>query len=371
MWLKNYPAPANNITVCIGAGDGNFATLYYKETMQWVGIDMSTGDQIWGPTSPETPAWNYYTGTTGLTNPIGVAYGHLYVGGYGGVLRAYDLKTGNVDFTYGNDPNDPRNSTYTPETAYGDYPTQVAAIADGKVYLVEEEHSLNAPAYHGAKTRCVNATTGELLWEMYGLSSWQEQAVADGYYVWFNLNDQRVYAIGPGPSSTSVAASPSVTAQGNSVLITGTVLDQSPNPDLMGTAAISDADQGSWMDYMVTKTAVKPADATGVTVLLQTLDPNGNFYDIGTVTSDSSGMFKLLWEPPVPGEYIIYATFAGSQSYGPSSAETAIGVKEAPAATSAPTPPPAAMTDTYVIGFGTALIIIVVIIGAVLIFRRH
>ena len=69
------------------------------------------------------------------------------------MLRAYDMKTGNIDFTYGNDPSNPRNSTATTETAYGTYPTQVAAIADGKVYLVEEEHSLNAPAYHGAKTR--------------------------------------------------------------------------------------------------------------------------------------------------------------------------------------------------------------------------
>ena len=199
IWLKNYPAPAGNITTSVGPADGetNVATLYYRETMQWVGIDMLTGNQIWGPSAMETPAWNFYTGTTGLTNPIGLGYGHLYVAGYGGVLRAYNLKTGNIDFTYGNDPSNPRNSTATVETAYGAYPTQVAAIADGKVYLVEEEHSLNAPAYHGAKTRCVNATTGELLWEMYGLSSWQEQAVADGYYTWFNMNDQRIYCIRP------------------------------------------------------------------------------------------------------------------------------------------------------------------------------
>jgi len=371
MWVKNYSAPANNITVCIGAGDADVATLYYKETMQWVGIDMLTGNQIWGPTATETPAWNFYTGTTGLTNPIGVGNGHLYVAGYGGVLRAYNLKTGKVDFTYGNDPNDPKNSTITPETAYGDYPTQVAAIADGKVYLVEEEHSLNAPAYHGAMTRCVNATDGTLLWQVYGISSWQEQAVADGYYVWFNCNDQRIYCIGPGPSATTATASPSVITRGNSVLITGTVTDQSPNTDLKGTACISDADQSLWMDYMVEKSVAAPMNAKGVEVTLDAVDPNGNFIHIDTVTSDSSGMFKKMFTPEVPGEYTIIATFAGSGSYGASYAETAIGVLEAPPASPTPTPAaPLPPIETYFIVATVAIIIAIAIVGILLLRKR-
>jgi hypothetical protein len=369
MWLRTYPAPANNITVCIGAGDANYATLYYKETMQWVGIDMLTGDQIWGPTARETPDWNFYTGTTGLTNPIGVGYGHLYVGGYGGVLRAYNLKTGNVDFTWGNDPSDPNNSTYTPETVYGDYPTQVAAIADGKVYLVEEEHSLNAPAYHGAMTRCVNATTGKLLWQMYGISSWQEQAVADGYYTWFNCNDQRIYCIGPGPSATTVTASPSVMTKGNSVLITGTVTDQSPNPALKGTAAISDADQGLWMEYMVQQSIAAPTNVKGVEVTLDAVDPNGNYIKIDTVTSDMSGMFKKMFTPDIPGEYTIIATFHGCASYGDSWAETAIGVTEAPPASPTPTPLVLPPYESYTIGAAVA-VIIAIAIAVVLILRK-
>jgi hypothetical protein len=372
LWQKTYPAPAGNITVCVGPADGetNVATLYYRETMQWTGIDMLTGNVIWGPSAMETPAWNYYTGTTGLTNPVGVGYGHLYVAGYGGVLRSYNLKTGNVDFTYGNDPSNPKNSTYTVETPYGTYPTQVAAIADGKVYLVEEEHSLNAPAYHGAQTRCVNATTGELLWEMYGMSSWQEQAVADGYYTWFNMNDQRIYINGPGPSETTVTASPSVTTKGSSVMITGTVTDQSPNPDLKGTAAISDADQSRWMNYMVTKTIAEPTDVKGVDVTLQAVDPNGNVVNIGTVTSDQTGVFKKLWTPEIPGEYTIMAKFAGSQSYGGSAAETAIGISEAPAATTTPQVT-AAVDNTYtIIGTGIAILIAIAIIGLLILRKK-
>jgi hypothetical protein len=371
MWQKSYPAPQGNITACVGPADGetNVATIYYRETMQWTGIDMLTGNVIWGPSAMETPAWNYYTGTTGLTNPVGVGYGHLYVAGYGGVLRAYNLKNGNVDFTYGNDASNPKNSTATVETPYGAYPTQVAAIADGKVYLVEEEHSLNAPAYHGAKTRAVNATTGELLWEMYGMSSWQEQAVADGYYTWFNMNDQRIYVNGPGPSQTTVTTSNTVTSQGTGVLITGSVTDQSPNPALKGTAAISDADQGRWMDYMVTKTIAEPTDAKGVNVVLTAVDPHGNQVTIGSVTSDQSGNFKKLWTPDVAGEYTIYAKFEGTQSYGPSAASTAVGV-EAAHATTTPTTQSSVDNTYIIIGMGIAVIAVVAIVGLLVLRKK-
>ncbi len=367
MWLKNFPAPPGNITVTIGAADGdtNVATIYYKETMQWRGIDMLTGTDIWGPTPMETPAWNFYTGTTGLTGPIGMGYGHLYVAGYGGVLRAYNLKTGHIDFTFGNDPNNPSNSTYTTETAYGDYPTQVAAIADGKVYLVEEEHSLNAPAYHGAKTRCVNATTGQLIWDIYGLSSWQEQAVADGYYAWFNMNDQQVYIMGPGPSATTVTAS-SIGTLGSGVLISGTVTDQTVNPALNGTPAISDADQGVWMEYMIQHNVDKPTHVTGVPVSIDAVDPNHNIVHIADVTSDQNGVFSYLYTPEVTGAYQITATFAGTQSYGPSSAGTAFGVTAA-APTPAPTAPPVQSTaDMYFVPAIAGLFVLIIIVAIVL-----
>ena len=307
LFLKDYHPPTGNITITLGVADGstNVATYYYKETMQWTGIDMLTGTQIWGPTPMETPAWNFYTGTTGLTSPIGMGYGHMYVAGYGGVLRAYNLKTGNVDFTFGNDPSNPRNSTFTAETAYGDYPTQVGAIAGGKVFLVEEEHSLNAPAYHGAKTRCVNATTGALIWDIYGMSSWQEQAVADGYYTWFNMNDQQVYVMGPGPSATTMTASSLGT---NGVMITGTVTDQTANAKLKGTPAISDADQGTWMEWMIQKSIAQPTNVTGVPVSIDAVDPNGNAVHIADVVSDQNGVFSYLYTTNIAGAYKLTLT---------------------------------------------------------------
>ncbi|MCW4018123.1 MAG: PQQ-binding-like beta-propeller repeat protein [Candidatus Bathyarchaeota archaeon] len=400
LWVNDYEAPGGNITVNIGPADGesNVFTLYYKQLRQWVGFDMLTGEQIWGPTESEN-GWNFYTGTTGLTNPVGIGYGNMYVAGYGGTLYAYNLTTGEVFFTFGNDISDPMNSTHTAETVYGHYPTQVAAVADGKVYLVEEEHSLDSPAYRGAKTRCVDAFTGELLWDIYGISSWQSSAVADGYYTWLNYNDMQIYAMGPGPSATTVDVQTNVISLGSSVEITGTVTDQTPQAQLQGTPAVSDADQGMQMQYLIQQSVDKPTDISGVSVHLTAIDPNGNCHDIATVTSSgTSGLFHYLWTPPVEGEYVITAVFEGSQAYGPSSAETAFGVVKAEASVATPTPsdapgqptttpgtttdapaspspstaaPPssAPMSEIYIVA--AAVVIIAVIAAAALILRRR
>jgi len=93
--------------------------------------------------------------------------------------------------------------------------------------------------------------------------------------------------------------------------------------------AISDEDQSAWMEYVYQQQA-KPKDAEGVEVVLTTLDPNGNTYEVGKATSSMSGVFGCAFEPPVPGLYKIIATFEGSDSYYRSYAETYINVEEAP-----------------------------------------
>ena len=84
----------------------------------------------------------------------------------------------------------------------------------------------------------------------------------------------------------------------------------------------------------------KPTNAYGVDVSLVAIDPNGNYITIGTTTSDSNGNYGIVYTPEVPGSYQIIATFAGSNSYGPSSATTYLAVGDA-AATPAPTAAPA------------------------------
>ena len=67
-------------------------------------------------------------------------------------------------------------------------------------------------------------------------------------------------------------------------------------------------------------------DATGVPITLSVLDANGNYRDIGTTTSDADGFFSLSWKPDIDGQYTVYASFSGSQSYYPSHAVTAFSV---------------------------------------------
>jgi hypothetical protein len=162
-------------------------------------------------------------------------------------------------------------------------------------------------------------------------------------------------------------------------MIRGTVTDVSPGTKEYiltarfpnGVPAVSDESVGEWMKYVYVQFP-RPANATGVEVTLDTVDPNGNFIHIGTATSDTSGTFSYLWQPEIPGKYTVIATFPGSGAYYASYAETAIGVTEAPAT---PTPPPAAAPlppfDLYIIA-ATIAIIIAVAIATILILRnRH
>jgi hypothetical protein len=104
----------------------------------------------------------------------------------------------------------------------------------------------------------------------------------------------------------------------------------------------------------------------GVEVKLETLDPNGNFYEIGRTTSDTSGFYSLMWEPPVPGKYTIIATFEGSDSYWRSFSETAIGVEEPPSPGEPIEPEPIQPAEAPLISTEVAIIIAVaVVIGIV------
>jgi len=149
--------------------------------------------------------------------------------------------------------------------------------------------------------------------------------------------DNRLYAVGKGPSETTVWIQDDVVNQGNSIMIKGRVTDVSPGtmdtnrklrfPD--GVPAVSDENMSDWMLY-VYKQFERPADVEGVQVFLKILDPNGDWYS-ATVTSDSNGVFSHMWAPDIAGEYQVTAMFEGSNSYFPSQATTTFGVDEAPA----------------------------------------
>jgi len=201
-------------------------------------------------------------------------------------------------------------------------------------------------------------------------TDWGGQAIiADSIIATMDTYDQRIYAIGKGPSATTAIIQDDVVTLGDSVLVKGKVTDTSAGtksdalvarfPD--GVPAVSDANMSEWMTY-VYKQFPQPSDVMGVDVTVSVLDPNGNYYDVGTATT-TDGFYKLAFTPPVPGEYLVYASFAGSEAYWPSKTITALNVENVPEPTAAPTPTPAPMTDTYVLGMGAAAVIAIVVIG--------
>jgi len=161
--------------------------------------------------------------------------------------------------------------------------------------------------------------------------------MGDSVIAMYNSYDQRIYAIGKGPSTITATSPLMGMPLGTSVLIQGTVMDMSPgtNDDTMklrfpnGVPVISDASMSDWMGY-VYKQFPKPIDATGVQVKLEAYDPNGNYQNLGTTTSDANGIFGFAFEPEVPGTYWISATFEGSNGYYGSTSSTYIIVDEAP-----------------------------------------
>jgi hypothetical protein len=367
LWTKEYDAPADN-TLQQGWVEptSRVFTIYYKSTMQWLGYSIDNGSLLWGPT-PSEPSWNFYS-TPALAEFTSAAYGNLYVAGYSGELRCYNLKNGNLLWTY--------NNTYAGfENPYGNYPLSIAAIADGKVYLFTSEHSPNAPPYKGVRIRSIDAFTGEEIWTAMGWSSggagisW---AIADGYMVYLNLYDMQIYCFGKGPSATTVTVQNDILAKGNSVLIKGTVIDvvagtkqneqvaRFPN----GVPAISDEYMTEWMEYLYMQKPI-PMELNGVPVKLEIFGEDGSYSELGTVTSNSYGDFVYEWTPPDEGLYTIMATFEGSDSYWSSYDATYLSVGPAAAPSGPIEPEPTEPEEAPFITTEIAIIIAVVVVAVV------
>jgi outer membrane protein assembly factor BamB len=367
LWLKDYQAPADNLTLYQGPVDPETRvfTMWARDGLTWSGYNLDDGSLLW-TTEPEDE-WAFYAHTAA------VADGKLYSCGTGSVY-CYNLTDGSLLWTYG----DPSGLA----TPYPNYPLAVTTIADGKVYVGTIEHSRGAPYWKGAQLHCLNATTGDAMWTLLmatpstagGLGAITTgYAVADGYYVTLNLYDMQIYCIGKGPSATSVTASPKVSVHGGTVLVEGSVIDiaagtgqdeqaaRFPN----GVPAVSDESMSEWMEYVYMQKP-KPSDVTGVEIVVSVLDPNNNFYEVGRTTSDEDGFYKVIFKPLVPGEYTVIASFEGSNSYWPSQSRTALYVEEAPAATPEPTPPPASAADMYFLPVSVGTIIAIIAVGLLL-----
>jgi PQQ-like domain len=335
------------------ADHGKFAIRF--DDAHYYCWDLYSGKQVWVSEVSSNP-W----GTFGDYS-VQSAYGLIFANQYDGVV-AYNWTNGKIVWMF-QAPALPFETPYTNGTGnlngtvYSWFSDGI--VADGKLYTYTQEHSPTAPLARGWKLFAINATTGVGLWNITGPMG--PGVVSDGYLTAGNYYDGFLYVFGKGLSSTTVTAPSSAITTGQNVVISGTVLDQSPAQP--GTPCVSADSMGDWMAYLHMQHAI-PSNVIGVPVSIDTVDPNGNPVHIATVTSDMSGTFGYTWAPAIPGQYKITATFVGDDSYGSSWAQTYATVTQAPAATPTPTATTTSQAPTYTtldLGIITAVIIAILI----------
>ncbi len=329
---------------------------FEKQTSQWAAWDIHAGGQPIWISDPYTNPWGMYAESGGEMN----AFGLFYAAGWDGEIHAFNATTGAEVFDFHS-----ANSGY--ETPYGVYPFYggITVTADGKIFAQTGQHGNGVTdMYRGQSLYVVDAQTGASLWNMTGWFNYG--ALADGVWVTQNNYDNQIYAFGKGPSATTVTASPGI---GNVATIQGTVTDQSPGAN--GTAAIADQYMSEWMAHQYEQQTLPsnfPCATAGVQVTLTAVDPNGNTIPIGTTVSDSTGHYAINWNvPTVPGLYTITASFNGTNSYYGSVAETSIASSFSGTTTPTSTPTaPASPVDTYFLPAVIAIIVVIILVGAVL-----
>lgn len=361
LWLRNMTQVPFAASMMIpGASNGTYAE-YTKETFEFTGYSTATGDKVWGPTVAFTNPLAYYDQTSAIA-----AYGKLYSWSFGGEVVCIDMTTGAKIWNFS-------TGDTGANTPYGTNPFWIignyeATVADGMIYL-ETGHDYGPPLFSGAKIYALNATTGELVWDILNFASGSSLPVAYGYMMSFNAYDNRIYCYGKGLTATTVEVSP-VFNNPTQVQISGTVTDQSPGQTCLGipaagTPAIADPYMSRWMEYLYMQSP-KPTNATGVPVTLSYIDSNNNYYTIGSTTTDVNGHYSYNFTPNIEGPYTIIATFEGSNSYFSSTAQTPITFMNP--ATTAPTATTGtqSMVEQYFLPISLAIIVLIIIVGVVL-----
>lgn len=349
--------------------------LGVKELIQDYAFSTETGQFVWS-TEPESTYLDYLMiGSSATSSRLvdAVYNGRFYQGSYAGVLHCYDTTNGKLLWKY--DAVNPNAQG----AAWAQWPLYPMFIANGMIYVTSTEHSgYQQTLPPGAPMMCLNATTGDLIWREDGLfrgTHWGGYPIiGDSIITTMNSYDQQIYALGKGPSATTVQTPLTGVDAGDSIVIQGTVLDVSPGTKSTfstlrfpnGVPAASDASMSDWMGY-VYQQFPKPTNATGVSVSIYAVDPNNNYIPIGTAATDANGLFSYAWQTPnIPGKYSIVAKFEGSNSYYGSSAESSC-VVQPPQATPSPYPeislPP---TETYILAGVAAIIAAVAIVGVAL-----
>jgi hypothetical protein len=311
------------------------AAFWVKDTLEHYAFSTETGEYMMGPTEPEY-YMNYYGWTELGERPNLIWEGKLFSSGAGGVIYAFNLTDGSLVWSYAAE--DP----YQEYLFANNWWQFFQWIVDGKLYSGHMEHSAIEPMPRGAAFLCLNATTGEVVWRADGLfrsTRWGGRSIiGDSVMVGMDTYDNQLYAVGKGPSTITAESTLLGVPQGRSVTVTGTVTDVSPGTQSerlrlrfpKGVPVMSDESMSDWMLY-VYKQFEKPMTAIGVDVRIEIVDPAGNYAWIGTAKTDSFGNYAYSFIPQLEGQYLIMATFGGSNSYYGSTTTTFVNVDPAPA----------------------------------------
>ena len=366
---------SGNLTLAGWAGwsqEDNVAVFLTKENRKYYGFSTETGNYLWETDSEiYSNAWDATSGQ----RVRALAYGRFYSASVGGIVYCYNVTTGKLLWTY------EAADSYS-ENLYGNnWWTVTNFITDGKIYIGNLDHSPIDPKWRAAPFICLNATNGDVIWRADGLfrqTFWGGRAIiGDSIIATQDTYDQRIYAVGKGPSAISVSAPDVAVSSGASVVLKGTVTDVSPGTkdDALtlrfpnGVPAVSDDSMNDWMLH-VYKQFEKPTNITGVQVKLTAIDPNMNQIDIGTTTSDAYGNFGFSFKPQITGNYQIIATFDGSKSYYRSIATTYLTIEEAPQATATSLVQAQIDYTLPIVGTGIATVLAIAIVGIVLFKKR-
>ena len=157
---------------CNPIDHGKFAMLtalgYYNFYDEFTGKLLGKSDMF--PYPWDKPAFGAYDATS--------AYGMFFRNAYTAVY-AINWETGKIVWKY-ESPNNPFETPYTDENG-----TTVSSwnggmlVADGKIYIANTEHTPSQPITRGWRLHCINATTGEGIWNITG--SMSIGPIADGY----------------------------------------------------------------------------------------------------------------------------------------------------------------------------------------------
>jgi len=329
--------------------------------------NIRTGEMLW-----ETDINDYPWGEFWLYDVA--AYSDMVLGvGYTGVW-SFNETNGDVVWHYA-DPAVPFETPYNSNITEPVYAVQTIRIADGKVYVQNNEHTPSQPATRGWGLICLNVTNGDFMWKISGANLSPDPA-ADGYLTASSSYSGYFYVLGRGKTAITLTAPQTALTQGQGVVLSGSILDMSPAQP--GIACVSSDSMSTWMDYIHFQMPIDGlhhnVTITGVPISIDAVDPNGNSIHIADITSDLTGTFGYTWNvPSTAGDYQLTATFMGDDSYGSSFTSAFVNVAEG----SQSTPPAdrgtlATMADlmTY-LAIGVIIIIIAIAIVGVLILRKH